>query len=105
MKTTSKVKNSVIKDSVMVSFVLICTASLCLSARAAEVKQDNWGHPNVKVMQDQGKWIIQGARQRVQLNPSDLQITVKTQACTWSMIPRIRAILWLRMWVRDCRCA
>ena len=87
MKKTSRAENRELKDSVTVSLVLICTSSLCLSVKAAEITQDDWGAPNVQVRQEQGKWIIQGSKHRIQLNPSDLQITVKTQACTWSTIP------------------
>ncbi len=57
------------------------------SATLAADKQNNWGAPEVKVFQREGKWIIEGQRNRIELNPSDLQMTVYARSRTWSMIP------------------
>ncbi len=55
--------------------------------------QNNWGAPKVQAFQREGKWIIEGQRNRIELNPSDLQMTVYTQRQTWSMIPSFRGDL------------
>ncbi len=55
--------------------------------------QNNWGAPKVQVIQREGKWIIEGQRNRIELNPSDLQMTVYAQSRTWSMIPSFRGDL------------
>ncbi len=57
------------------------------SVPVQEADQNNWGAPEVKVFQREGKWIIEGQRNRIELNPSDLQMTVYAQSRTWSMIP------------------
>ena len=57
------------------------------SATLQAANQDDWGAPKVQVFQREGKWIIEGQRNRIELNPSDLQMTVFTQSRTWSMIP------------------
>ncbi|MHC4728338.1 MAG: hypothetical protein ACYS17_14045, partial [Planctomycetota bacterium] len=50
-------------------------------------EQDNWGAPKVQVLQQEGKWIIKGLRNRIELNPSNLQMTVYAGNRRWSMIP------------------
>ncbi len=57
------------------------------SVPVQEADQNNWGAPKVQVFQRDGKWIIEGQRNRIELNPSDLQMTVYAQSRTWSMIP------------------
>lgn len=57
------------------------------SATLGAANQDDWGAPKVQVLQRQGKWTIEGQRNRVELNPSDLQMTVYARGQTWSMIP------------------
>ncbi|MFB0555556.1 MAG: DUF5696 domain-containing protein [Phycisphaerae bacterium] len=57
------------------------------STGVQEANQNNWGAPKVQVFQREGKWIIEGQRNRIELNPSDLQMTVYAQSRTWSMIP------------------
>lgn len=54
---------------------------------AVEATQDDWGCPQVQVLQQKGKWTISGQKNQIQLDPSDLQITVHAQDDTWSMIP------------------
>jgi hypothetical protein len=49
--------------------------------------QDNWGAPKVQVFQEDGKWTIKGLKNRIELNPSDLQMRVHTPSQRWSMIP------------------
>jgi len=57
------------------------------SVPVQEANQNNWGAPTVQVFQREEKWIIEGQRNRIELKPSDLQMTVYAQSRTWSMIP------------------
>jgi len=57
------------------------------SVPVQEADQNNWGAPTVQVFQREEKWIIEGQRNRIELKPSDLQMTVYAQSRTWSMIP------------------
>jgi hypothetical protein len=54
---------------------------------AADVKQDQWGAPEVEVSRQGEKWVIEGKKDRLELNPSDLQITVDGGGQAWSMLP------------------
>ena len=65
---------------------LLCACSMSSTSRGAQVTQEDWGRPNVKVRQEEGKWVISGLKNRVQLNPSNLQMTVHAQGQTWAMI-------------------
>jgi hypothetical protein len=70
--------------------------SATLAAESVPVQaadQNNWGAPKVQVLQEKGKWTIKGQRNRIELNPSDLQMTVYAQSRTWSMIPSFRGDL------------
>ncbi|MBN1506543.1 MAG: ThuA domain-containing protein [Sedimentisphaerales bacterium] len=66
-------------------------ANLCIlflgSASWAGATQDDWGAPQVKVSQDAGKWVVQGAKNRLELDPTNLEMSVHTQNRTWSMAP------------------
>jgi hypothetical protein len=67
--------------------VLLCLVLSYSTARAVQIAQDEWGAPKVQVQQKEAKWIIHGLRNRVELNPSDLQMAVSAQGQAWSMIP------------------
>jgi hypothetical protein len=54
---------------------------------AVKTIQNDWGCPQVQVLQQEGKWTIGGQKNRVHLDPSDLQMAVHTQDHTWSTIP------------------
>jgi len=41
----------------------------------------------VQVIKNQGKWIIRGSKNRIQLDPVDLKMIMTTQACTWALRP------------------
>jgi len=77
----------------MYVFVADSTTLAAESVPVQEADQNNWGAPKVQVFQREGKWIIEGQRNRIELNPSDLQMTVYTQSRTWSMIPSFRGDL------------
>jgi len=80
----------------LVPMYVFLADSATLAAESVPVQaadQNNWGAPKVQVFQREGKWIIEGQRNRIELNPSDLQMTVYTQRQTWSMIPSFRGDL------------
>jgi hypothetical protein len=56
-----------------------------LNTLAAE--QEDWGAPKVQVLKEDGKWIIKGIKNRIELNPSDLRMTIHAGSRRWSMIP------------------
>ncbi|MBC8472702.1 MAG: hypothetical protein H8D56_24840 [Planctomycetes bacterium] len=58
-----------------------------LSSTTYAAQQDSWGAPKVQVVQEEEKWIIKGLKNRIELNPSDLQMTVYAGSRRWSMIP------------------
>jgi len=62
---------------------------LCLTALAggAEIAQDDWGAPNVRVEESGSLWLITGAQNQVTLNPTDLHMTIQAAGKRWSMAP------------------
>jgi hypothetical protein len=54
---------------------------------AATASQDDWAAPCVKVQQEETRWIVEGLKNRIEVQISDLQTTVRTTSRTWSMIP------------------
>ena len=67
--------------------VLFCVSCFGRIVVASETAQDEWGAPKVQVQQEEGKCSIHGLKNRVELSPSDLQMTVYTHGQAWSMIP------------------
>ncbi len=61
----------------------------CSGLGAAEAAQDDWGAPDVRVLQEEGKWIIQGARTRVEFDPCDFGMVVHAQGRRWAMAPSV----------------
>ena len=49
--------------------------------------QDDWGSPKVQILQEKTRWTVAGSKNRIELQISDLQLTVRTKSCTWSIIP------------------
>ncbi|MDT8302071.1 MAG: DUF5696 domain-containing protein [Sedimentisphaerales bacterium] len=60
---------------------------LLLDSPTLAAQQDNWGAPKVQVHKGEGKWIIKGLKNRIELNNPDLQMTVFATSQRWSMIP------------------
>jgi hypothetical protein len=58
-----------------------------LSALAAVQSNEDWGAPKIEVAQEQGRWIVKGLKNRMELEPSDLRMTVNAHGQAWSMIP------------------
>jgi len=67
--------------------VLILALGVNSNTYAATVSQDDWGAPKVQVLQEKTRWTVEGSKNRIELKISNLQMTVHTQNCTWSMIP------------------
>jgi len=65
----------------ILSFLLLCSTSW------AAAVQNDWGAPDVKVSQEAGKWVVQGLKNRVELDPANLDMSVHTQSRNWSMSP------------------
>jgi hypothetical protein len=74
---------------------LLCVSCFSWAAAANGSAQDEWGAPKVQVQQPalskvegkEGRWSIEGLKNRVELNPSDLQMTVHAGGQNWSMMP------------------
>ncbi len=71
------------KLSFLTSLLVLSTNSRVPAAQ----DQDDWGAPKVQVSQEQGRWIVKGLRNRFELDPSDLQMTVSAAGRAWSMVP------------------
>lgn len=67
--------------------VLISALWMNCNTFAATVLQNDWGSPKVRVLQEKARSIIVGSKNKVELQKSDLQMTVRTRSRTWSMIP------------------
>jgi hypothetical protein len=68
-------------------FCLFCICSINSKVIAVEATQSDWGAPEIQVFQKEGKWIISGQKNRIELNAADLQMTAYAPGQTWSMIP------------------
>jgi len=68
-------------------FCLFFICSINPKVIAVEATQSDWGAPEVQVFQKEGKWIISGQKNRIELNAADLQMTAYAPGQTWSMIP------------------
>jgi len=53
---------------------------------AADAVQDDYGAPDVQVRREGDRWIIEGRKNRISLDPNNLQMTVHTAAGEWSTI-------------------
>ncbi len=87
-KTTSHVharQGTILRPTCLLALLL---ASQAISdIVAAETAQDDWGAPDVQVLQDEGKWIIRGPRTRVEFDPCDFGMVVHAQSRRWTMAP------------------
>ena len=81
----------IVRSRTTLSVGLLFLVPICVlptdSATLQAANQDDWGAPKVQVLQGKGKWTIEGQKNRIELNPSDLQMTVYARGQTWSMIP------------------
>jgi len=74
--------------SIKLSFLMaLCTLVAGSSAPAAVQSGQDWGAPKIEVTQEQGRWIVKGLRNRIELEPADLRMTVYARDRAWSMIP------------------
>ena len=65
--------------------VLLSIVSFCLPATATNV--DDSVIAKVQVVREGQEWTIRGLKSRLQFNPSDLQMTMRTKERIWSMAP------------------
>jgi hypothetical protein len=73
--------------SLSIGLLFIILSFFLSGTFAPAAQQDNWGAPKVQVLHEEGKWTIKGLKNRIEVNPSDLQMTVHTPSHRWSMIP------------------
>jgi len=89
-KTKTNSLFNTIMNSKILSLGLLLIVSVCDStaySATSAIKQEDWGAPKVQVLKEEGQWIIKGLRNRIELNPSNLQMTVYAGSRRWSMIP------------------
>ena len=85
----------IIRKAIQLSLLLCSTAW-------AEASQDDWGAPQVKVSQDAGQWVIQGLKNRVELDATNLQMSVHTQSRQWRMSPSFAGDLVVEVAGKTC---
>ncbi|MCP4609710.1 MAG: hypothetical protein GY845_13455 [Planctomycetes bacterium] len=73
--------------SLLLGLLFIIQFLFLSSSFVSAAQQDNWGAPKVQVLKEEGKWIIKGLKNRIEVDSSDLQMTVHTPSQRWSMIP------------------
>src|SRR5689334_19893279 len=54
---------------------------------AQQLPREQWGAPLVTVSHGEGKWVIEGKKNRVTLNESDLALSVQAGPANWAMVP------------------
>jgi hypothetical protein len=75
------------RGALSLGLLLIVSAHVFTAYSATSAtEQEDYGAPKVQVFQKEGKWIIKGLKNRIELNPSDLQMTVYGGSRRWSMI-------------------
>jgi hypothetical protein len=65
------------------SFLLLALAIVTAFAQSPA----DTGAPEVDVSHAAGKWVIRGKKNTVELNESDLAVTIRAGAVTWKMVP------------------
>ncbi len=50
--------------------VTVCLMTPALTVAEAHLKQNDWGRPKVNVVHKEQKWVIEGRKNCVSLNPS-----------------------------------
>lgn len=82
------VRTNIAGVSIKLSFLIaFCTLVAGSSVPAAVQSSEDWGAPKIEVAKEQERWIVKGLRNRIELEPADLQMKVYSQGQTWSMIP------------------
>jgi len=52
----------------------------------ADVTQNDYGQPRVQVQQSENRWIVHGQKNRVEINASDLRMSVRAGGSDWSTV-------------------
>jgi len=68
------------------SLFLLGLFSLVSPTVAADLAQNDYGAPGVEVTEEEGKWIIRGRVNRVELQAGELRMTVHATDKTWAML-------------------
>jgi hypothetical protein len=69
-----------------VALGLVSTELAGVSARTSS-RQEDYGAPRVQTSQENGRWIIRGARLAVTFDPADLRLSVRTGSRDWRFLP------------------
>jgi len=67
--------------------VIVLTLLLPCVSSAQQLSREQWGAIPVTVTHTGNNWIIEGKRNKVVLNESDLGITIQTSSTNWKMMP------------------
>lgn len=65
---------------------MMCVILFSVIGFAQPLSRAEWGAPEVEVTQKDGKWIIQGQKQKIVLNATDLSMQVKTPTVKWDFV-------------------
>jgi hypothetical protein len=57
-----------------------------IALSAAGASGDDFGVPKIRVAEKEGKWLLNGQKNRVELNPADLQMTVDAAGRRWGTV-------------------
>ncbi len=76
----------------MMSYRLMISAVVCMQvvsslAFAQQLPREQWGAPPVRVSHKEGLWQVEGQKNRVTLNASDLTMNVQAGPVAWKMGP------------------
>ena len=68
-------------------FAFLCAGFATISAGGAS--QDDYGAPRVQGVEKEGKWIVSGWKNRVELDAGGLQMTIDTAGRRWSTVASV----------------
>jgi hypothetical protein len=60
---------------------------LCALLGPGSPAQADWGAPRVKTTHEGGRWIIRGAKNAIEFNPSELRIDARAGSVIWRFLP------------------
>jgi hypothetical protein len=74
---------------------ILMTAAIVAATQTGPVKssprnlpgQEDWGAPRVRAVRQNGRWIIQGAKNVVEFDPTNLLLTVRAGTTAWRFLP------------------
>lgn len=76
-----------VKLFLVIGFVLLMISTMIFTGKSYAQSRASWGAPEISVSKQKDQWLIAGKNQQVSLKESDLLLTIKAGATTWSMLP------------------